>query len=666
MIRKLNLTRTLIIIASQLITFYIVTLIDDNVIINSFTAALILILVLAFLNSLIRPILISITMPITIFTLGIFSLIIDAILLSIAVYLIPGIQVNTFGSLILMTFLLAITNIIVTSATSVDEFEEFYRFANKQQKKFKTANKEVDTKTPGFVFFEIDGLAYPILLRAIQNAYMPTLNNWLYETHSIIKWETDTSSATPGSQAGILFGNNKNIPAFRWFDRKTQKIITCSSPDDAKNIEKKHSTKNSLLRNNGASIINMFSGDAKDAILTNSRFRDQKIGRKSELYYFFSSPYIFARILFLTILDIYRETKDSVYQKKYDVKPRLEKGRKYKIIRAMTTIIMRDIALSTIIGEMIKNTPVMYATFVGYDEVAHHSGIERSEAMHVLSQIDKQILKVYKATKKVKKPYYIIILSDHGQSQGATFLQRYNYSLEDLVQNLTNEKIYKNNSVDEGHERLGLLVSEMSKNQDSVSNKVVTKAASQMDDIPIYTNDSDTSINKDENIIVLPSGNLGLVYFKGSTKKLTYEQLIKKYPNLIKSLVKHPGIGFIMVETQKDGPLVIGKGGHIYLETNKITKTNPLKNFGDNAIKHLLRTSEFTNCPDILINSFYNPQTQEIAAFEELIGAHGGMGGYQTQPFVMFPKEFETKNMHNIIGAQNINKLFNKWLKKYS
>ena len=53
---------------------------------------------------------------------------------------------------------------------------------------------------------------------------------------------------------------------------------------------------------------------------------------------------------------------------------------------------------------------------------------------------------------------------------------------------------------------------------------------------------------------------------------------------------------------------------------------------------------------DLAVVSFFDPETQEIAAFEELIGAHGGLGGAQTRPFLLYPADWEL-DLAPLIGA---------------
>ena len=154
------------------------------------------------------------------------------------------------------------------------------------------------------------------------------------------------------------------------------------------------------------------------------------------------------------------------------------------------------------------------------------------------------------------------------------------------------------------------------------------------------------------------SGNLGLIYLTQWKERLTYEELVMLFPDLIPGLVKHPGIGFILVNSIANGGMVIGQDGIYYLDSDEIIGENPLKNFSKTAPKHLKRENGFENMPDILVNSFYDSATDEVCAFEELIGSHGGLGGNQTKPFIAYPSEW--KNPGELIGAESIYKFLKK------
>ena len=122
---------------------------------------------------------------------------------------------------------------------------------------------------------------------------------------------------------------------------------------------------------------------------------------------------------------------------------------------------------------------------------------------------------------------------------------------------------------------------------------------------------------------MLASGNMGLVYLTDHKKRLTYEEINHLYPDLIPGMVGHEGVGFILTESNEHGPMAICNGGKYYLENDTVEVLTPWL-LSPHANRHLRRTNNFKYTPDILAISLYDPEKNEVAAFEELVGSHGG------------------------------------------
>ena len=61
-----------------------------------------------------------------------------------------------------------------------------------------------------------------------------------------------------------------------------------------------------------------------------------------------------------------------------------------------------------------------------------------------------------------------------------------------------------------------------------------------------------------------------------------------------------------------------------------------------------------------MVGSFYDPDLDEGCAFEELISFHGGLGGPQTRPFVLYPAEL-TSPTGPVVGAVAVHALLTGW-----
>jgi hypothetical protein len=258
--------------------------------------------------------------------------------------------------------------------------------------------------------------------------------------------------------------------------------------------------------------------------------------------------------------------------------------------------------------------------------------------------MDKQIRRLINTTKYTPRDYQFVIQSDHGQTNGATFMQRYGESFEDYVKSLLprHMKMFAKMTSNEDHYTESFLP--FSKKNDDLIDK------SELDELG------------DSEVIVLASGNLAMIYLTQWDYRLTYEEMNELFPEFISGIIDNEYIGFIVVRSSKHGDLAIGRNGTYYLDEDRIEGENPLEGFGKHVAKHIKRNSSFKYTPDILVNSFYDAKNDEVCAFEELVGSHGGVGGSQSEPFILYPSEWNVGN-DEIIGAENIYKLLKANLK---
>jgi hypothetical protein len=164
----------------------------------------------------------------------------------------------------------------------------------------------------------------------------------------------------------------------------------------------------------------------------------------------------------------------------------------------------------------------------------------------------------------------------------------------------------------------------------------------------------------DRHVVVLGSGNLGLVYLMEERRRLTLEELDERHPELVPALRGHPHVGWVLVHSAKRGAVVLGTGGANYLDEGKVDGEDPLADFSPTAPSHLLRTDGFEHVADVMVGSFYDPVLDEGCAFEELISFHGGLGGPQTRPFILHPEVLAVPE-EPIVGAAAVHALLADW-----
>jgi uncharacterized membrane protein YvlD (DUF360 family) len=648
---------------------------------DSVLAAVVAVAVITIINAVVWPLLSFIIVPFAVLTLGLATLVVNGAVIYFASQLIDGFFVSSIWTAILLSLGLTIVSAALGSVLNIDDDSAWYR--NVLRRHMRRRVSAQDVHEPGVLFIEFDGLAKPVLERAVADGRMPTVARWLESgSHRLVGWETDLSSQTSASQAGILHGSNHNIPAFRWFDREAQEIRSSSSPRFVAAMEERLSDGNGLLACDGASRGNLLSGDAPQVMNTASKILDTSRFHAGDFYAFFLHPYTFSRTLMLTIWDMLREIwqfRQARRRNDYPILDREHRGGVYPLLRAFTTVLMRELNVYTLIGDIFAAVPAAYSTFVGYDEVAHHSGVESRDAFQVLTQLDKQLERLERAVQEGPREYQIVLLSDHGQTGGATFKQRYGLSLEELVHKLAREKYHVRGDVhvheDWGHVNAFLTETVQ---YDRIASKPLGQVLKGRTDegqvalgpegvgglgrgAPAGTAEGPDDADPAPTIVVLASGNLGLVYGTRDPRRATFEEIEEYYPGLLQGLAEHEGIGFVMVHADIDGAVVIGAEGRNYLAADRVDGVDPLEPFGPNAAHHLRRYDGFPDAPDIYVSSFYDPATNEGAAFEEQIGFHGGMGGPQTEPFLLYPAQCRLSG-EPLVGAASVHRELKAWV----
>jgi hypothetical protein len=582
----------------------------------------------------------------------------------IAGNLIPGITIADIGTSIWIIVVMTLVNSGLGAFLSIDEDAAFdSNVTGRMVKKF---GQPVETDAPGFLFVEIDGLGEALLRRAMDEGYMPTLKRWLDRgTHRLIGWETDYTSQTGAMQSGILLGNNDDIPSFRWWDRAAQRVVMSGDPRDAVKLEEKLSTGRGLLSAEGASRGNMFSGDAAESLLTMSTLLNRQRGRGPGFYFYLFSPYVVVRLISRFILEVFKEWIESWQQKrrkdKYIISAR---NIFYSFFRAFIGPLLQDLATYMVISDVLRGVPAIYALYAGYDDLSHFAGMDSPEAFRALHETDRYFARIERALEHAPRPYHFIILSDHGQSLGPTFEAAYGIKLESLVDALMDGKgdVYLAQGTDETRVKLHLLLTE-SIQEDTRTAKVLRRVLrSQIEDdvVRVAPVNEDDKAAQSKKVVVLCSGSAGLIYFTGSGERWSYEKIQEAYPDLILGLVKHPGIGFAMIHSEENGTMILGKNGIHFLTDDKVEGEDPLAIYGPNAARHLKRENGFPNCPDILVNSTYDPQTQELPGFENQVSHHGGLGGPQCHPFLLYPAVLPVED-EPIVTAVSLYRVMHSW-----
>jgi hypothetical protein len=519
------------------------------------------------------------------------------------------------------------------------------------------------TDVPGVVMIQIDGLSAPLVRWAVRAGNLPTLSRWIRTGgHTLSDWHVRLPTTTPASQAGILHGTSDHIPAFRWYEKETGRLVVTNHPKDSAFVEERMSNGRGLLAQGGVSLSNVFSGDAPTSLLTMSTAGDRKrrAGPTSGIRAYLIHPYGLTRSIVLTIGEMLKELYQSRRQRARGIEPRIHRAGSYVALRGVTNVLLRDVNLTLIAEQMMRGAPVIYCDFVDYDEIAHHAGPTRPESLAALEGIDRVLGTLEAVAAASARPYRFVVLSDHGQSQGATFKQRYGMTHEDLVHDLMSGRPATAES-GEDHEdeqwgRVGMFLTELG-DESRMADRLGRRAQRDRPQPALPS-----GIEERPELLVVASGNLGMVYFPRHLARLTVEEIEELYPRLLTGLAGHPGIAFAMAMSQAGSPIVLGGDGILHLADGRVEGRDPLVGFGSYAASDLRRHSGLANVGDIVLGSRLDEGTDEVAAFEELVGCHGGMGGWQTDAVLVHPADWPLHGELN--GADEVHHQLILWLEK--
>jgi hypothetical protein len=161
-------------------------------------------------------------------------------------------------------------------------------------------------------------------------------------------------------------------------------------------------------------------------------------------------------------------------------------------------------------------------------------------------------------------------------------------------------------------------------------------------------------------VVVTSSGNLAFVYLVHHRERVTQEDLDRMHPGLVDDLARHEGVGFVVVRSQAHGLVAVGAGGRHYVDEHRIEGLDPLEPFGPEAAGEVRRHGGLAHVGDLVINSRIDPGTGEVAAFEELVGSHGGLGGWQSEAVLVHPVGWSAPEP--LVGADAVHRQLVRWL----
>jgi hypothetical protein len=510
----------------------------------------------------------------------------------------------------------------------------------------------------GLVALQIDALAYADLRRALRLGYCPTLERLLRERKfHMRRWFSGLPSATPYCQAGIFHGENAGIPAFRFYDKEARRVITCNAPHGVQYIRDRIHVPGAL--SGGSSYVNLLDGDAQTVAFTVAT-RDRtsiyrRLGGTRMALLIVLHPVRVARMAFQSVWEWVREEWERAIAQLRGQATHAEGI--FPFVRILSNVIVRELQTMAITLDVYLGVPVIYSTYMQYDELAHHFGPSSRQALSDLRRTDARIAEIERMIRATNaRGYDLVILSDHGMTPAASYRVRFGESLGATVRRLlrdaavggTEPGVLDSASEDSEYSDVGAQIVETVTHVSPRRHRRLRRLLRHTRDWVrsryglreiIFPEKYFVDITHD--VVVTYSSCLALIYFAQRPQQLGLDDITSdpRSAALYDALLQHPGIG--LVATRRDGAVHLrSRAGTAVIDggvLRVLDGENPLVVYGSapyviRAVRDLVSQP---NSGDLVLFGAYDGY--EIVSFDDQVGAHGCAGGDQVYPFIITP-----------------------------
>jgi len=507
---------------------------------------------------------------------------------------------------------------------------------------------------------QIDALAYSDLRRALELGLCPTIARLLREGFALRRWFCGLPSATPYCQAGMFHGENAGIPAFRFYDKAARKVITCNAPHGVQYIRDRIHSPGALA--GGSSYVNLLDGDAQTVAFTVATREKisvyRRLGGTRMALLILLHPIRMARMVlqgaFEWLLEEWERTRGEIAGRV------THSEGIFPFIRILSNVVVRELQTMAILLDVYLGVPIIYSTFMQYDELAHHFGPSSKQALVDLRRTDARIAEIWRMAELAGgRGYDLVIISDHGMTPALSYRVKFGESLGATVQGILDETP----PAPAGAPAPRALASYAEDTEYADIGPEVVEAVAQLTPASFGARSGirrfrdwlrsryglreiifpeKYRVDRTNDIVVTYSSCLALLYFAATEQRLTQEQILadSRWSKLYERLIAHPGIGLVAT-VSANGVALASRSGRAILREGQveiISGENPLEIFGTEP--YVLRAVESLvsqpNAGDCVLFGEYDGY--DIISFDDQVGAHGSAGGDQVYPFLISPE----------------------------
>ena len=458
----------------------------------------------------------------------------------------------------------------------------------------------------GLVVIHVDGLSHSRLHIALEQGHMPFIRAMKErEGYEALSYRCGVPSTTPFAQAGILYGDNSEIPSYRWWDKPTGSVVTFGQGSTFGHVADRYFAGRTPLTEGGACIAALYRAGATDRFgppyVERHRPDEPDAGGRT-IAAFLTDPVVLYFWLRHGGLALFRIAGEYMRARS----ARRRTADTYVLADIYHEVVVHHLTRFALLQAMDEGLPTIYACFYTYDEAAHAFGPTDPNTLRVLRHIDNTIRLAGEKRRRNRAgvDYEMVVLSDHGQVETVPF---------------------------------------------SAGGKSFGEHLSELLPAHAITEHRGHTYGSGDRVEITYSGGLAHVYFADVPGRMTSQELDKRFPGLAKNVAAIDGVGIAMLKGVDGGELVT-RDGSFRLRAPLATETRALlERFDDPDVlgTQLRRLNSFERSGDLVVFGAYDGRLQ--VNFEDQVGGHGSIGGDQLHPFVLAKNEwgFETSPVTN-------------------
>src|SRR5207245_9987422 len=263
------------------------------------------------------------------------------------------------------------------------------------------------------VILHVDGVGADSLERSLREGDMPFVRHLIdAEGYVVHRYRCGVPSTTPFAQAGILYGDNSEIPSFRWWDRERRVLVQFGAASSCKKVADKYFRDCEPLTKGGACIAACYPAGAADDF--GIAYQDRSYGRQERsrsaarvLVPYLANPIHLGDWVWQTVAMLARTATDYTQARSRGRRP----ARPYVVTNVVEEIFVHHLTRYAVEQAMREGYSPIYAGFYAFDESAHAFGPGDRSVRRALQHVDHTIRKIALARGDRYRP---VVLSNHG------------------------------------------------------------------------------------------------------------------------------------------------------------------------------------------------------------------------------------------------------------